>query len=87
MGVAAGNDGSLAYLTSPASEKTACTIGATDKTDAKASYSNYGSVVDILALGSEIISTWINNLIARLIPTQSLEHRWLLLTLLISVLI
>jgi subtilisin family serine protease len=37
----------------------ACTVGATDKTDAIASYSNYGSIVDIFAPGSEILSTWI----------------------------
>jgi len=61
MGVAAGNDGRSAALTSPASEPSACTVGATDKNDALASYSNYGSIVDILAPGSEIISTWIRN--------------------------
>ncbi len=60
MGVAAGNDGGPAELTSPASERSACTVGASDKYDARASYSNYGSVVDIFAPGSEIISTWIN---------------------------
>lgn len=61
MGVAAGNDGRSASLTSPASEPLACTVGATDKTDKLASYSNYGSIVDILAPGSEIISTWIRS--------------------------
>jgi len=60
MGIAAGNDGLPAALFSPASEKTACTVGATDKTDARASYSNFGSVVDIFAPGSEILSTWID---------------------------
>ncbi|KAH7309985.1 subtilase [Rhexocercosporidium sp. MPI-PUGE-AT-0058] len=59
MGVAAGNDGRSASLTSPASEKSACTVGATDKNDARAPYSNYGSVVDIFAPGTDIISTWI----------------------------
>lgn len=61
MGIAAGNDGLPAALSSPASEKTACTVGATDKTDTRASYSNFGSVVDIFAPGSEILSTWINS--------------------------
>ncbi|KAH7378127.1 subtilase [Cadophora sp. MPI-SDFR-AT-0126] len=60
MGIAAGNDGRSAALTSPASEKSACTVGATDKNDARASYSNYGSVVDIFAPGTDILSTWIN---------------------------
>ena len=57
---AAGNDGRSAALTSPASEKSACTVGATDKNDARASYSNYGSVVDIFGPGTDILSTWIN---------------------------
>lgn len=61
MGVAAGNDGGPALLTSPASEKTACTVGARDKNDARASYSNYGSVVDIFGPGTDIISTWIRS--------------------------
>ncbi|KAH6715032.1 peptidase S8/S53 domain-containing protein, partial [Leptodontidium sp. MPI-SDFR-AT-0119] len=59
MGVAAGNDGRSAALTSPASEKSVCTVGATDKNDARVSYSNYGSVVDIFAPGTDILSTWI----------------------------
>ncbi|KAL2067662.1 hypothetical protein VTL71DRAFT_15758 [Oculimacula yallundae] len=61
MGVAAGNDGRSAALTSPASEKSACTVGATDKNDARASYSNFGSVVDIFAPGTDILSTWIRS--------------------------
>ena len=59
FGVAAGNSAINAKTSSPASEPLACTVGATDKTDAIASYSNYGSIVDIFAPGSEIISTWI----------------------------
>lgn len=60
MGVAAGNDGAPAFLTSPESEASASTVGATDRTDAQASYSNYGSVVDISAPGSNITSTRID---------------------------
>lgn len=57
--VAAGNSAVNARTSSPASEPLVCTVGATDKTDAIASYSNYGSIVDIFAPGSEILSTWI----------------------------
>jgi subtilisin family serine protease len=60
MAVAAGNDGSNAGNTSPASEPTAFTVGATDSSDSLASFSNYGSVVDILAPGVSILSTWNN---------------------------
>ncbi|KAG7289965.1 hypothetical protein NEMBOFW57_006343 [Staphylotrichum longicolle] len=61
LAVAAGNDNADASSYSPASESTVCTVGATDKNDAKASYSNYGSVVDIQAPGSNILSTWIGS--------------------------
>ena len=43
---------------SPARVAEAMTIGATTKTDAKASYSNYGSCVDWFAPGSAIKSAW-----------------------------
>jgi subtilisin family serine protease len=36
----------------------AITVGATTSTDAKASYSNYGSILDIFAPGSSITSAW-----------------------------
>ncbi|KAI3392044.1 hypothetical protein diail_6318 [Diaporthe ilicicola] len=61
LAVAAGNDGANAANYSPASETTACTVGATTSSDALASYSNYGSVVDILAPGSSIISSYIGS--------------------------
>lgn len=59
LGVAAGNDGANAYNYSPASEPSVCTVGATTSSDARASYSNYGNLVDIFAPGSNILSTWI----------------------------
>jgi subtilisin family serine protease len=59
LAVAAGNDNANAGNYSPASESSVCTVGATDSSDRKASYSNYGSVVDIQAPGSNILSTWI----------------------------
>lgn len=58
MAVAAGNDGRPADATSPASEPTACTIGATVKDDSVATYSNFGRFVDIFAPGTAILSTW-----------------------------
>jgi len=58
--VAAGNDGVNAANSSPASEATVFTVGATDSTDKVASFSNYGSVVDIHAPGVSILSTWLN---------------------------
>ncbi|KAI4618251.1 uncharacterized protein J4E87_007919 [Alternaria ethzedia] len=60
MAVAAGNDGADARNSSPASEPTVYTVGATDSSDRLASFSNYGSVVDILAPGVSILSTWNN---------------------------
>lgn len=57
LAVAAGNDNDDAANYSPASAPTACTVGATTSTDARSSFSNYGSLVDIFAPGSNIVST------------------------------
>ncbi|MFI5669204.1 S8 family peptidase [Streptomyces sp. NPDC051704] len=57
-GVAAGNESTDASSKSPARVAEAITVGATTSTDAKASYSNYGSVLDIFAPGSSITSSW-----------------------------
>ena len=46
---------------SPARVPEAMTIGATDKTDTKTSWSNYGSCVDWFAPGSGITSAWIDS--------------------------
>ncbi|MEJ8670963.1 S8 family peptidase [Streptomyces sp. MS1.AVA.1] len=56
--VAAGNETTDASTRSPARVTEAITVGATTSTDAKASYSNYGSVLDLFAPGSSITSTW-----------------------------
>ncbi|MBA2725719.1 MAG: S8 family peptidase, partial [Actinobacteria bacterium] len=62
-GVAAGN-GNLIGLAqdacnySPARVATALTVGATGKTDAKASFSNYGTCLDLFAAGVDITSAW-----------------------------
>ncbi|KAF2744712.1 subtilisin-like serine protease-like protein PR1A [Sporormia fimetaria CBS 119925] len=59
FGVAAGNNNRDAVYYSPASEPSACTVGATDIDDVKASFSNYGPGVDVFAPGVSILSTWI----------------------------
>ncbi|MBL0885752.1 S8 family peptidase [Myceligenerans indicum] len=56
--VAAGNERRNACRTSPASEPTAITVGATTSSDDRASYSNYGECLDIFAPGSSITSAW-----------------------------
>lgn len=58
MVVAAGNSNADACSSSPASEPTAITVGATDSIDSRAYYSNYGACVDIFAPGSGITSAW-----------------------------
>ncbi|KAG6001338.1 hypothetical protein E4U21_004436 [Claviceps maximensis] len=60
LAVAAGNDADDASFYSPASERSACTVGATTRNDTFAAYSNTGPTVDILAPGSDILSTWLN---------------------------
>ncbi|MGW4701211.1 S8 family peptidase [Streptomyces sp. NPDC004285] len=56
--VAAGNSGANASSTSPARVPAALTVGATSNTDAKASWSNYGSVLDLFAPGVSITAGW-----------------------------
>ncbi|MBW6437755.1 S8 family peptidase [Actinoplanes hulinensis] len=56
--IAAGNSGVNASNTSPARVTEALTVGATSNTDAKASWSNYGSVLDLFAPGVSITSAW-----------------------------
>jgi subtilisin family serine protease len=56
LAVAAGNENSDASGSSPASAPKACTVGATDETDVFADFSNYGSIVDILAPGVDVES-------------------------------
>ena len=59
--VAAGNDNTDACNDSPGSEPTAITVGSTTKTDARSSFSNWGSCLDIFAPGSEITSAGITS--------------------------
>ncbi|OLN81886.1 Alkaline proteinase 2 [Colletotrichum chlorophyti] len=59
--VAAGNEAQNAANVSPASAANAITVGAITNTWAIASYSNYGTALDIFAPGSAILSTWIGS--------------------------
>jgi subtilisin family serine protease len=54
--IAAGNSNTNAANSSPARVAEAITVGATTRTDARASFSNFGSVVDIFAPGAAILS-------------------------------
>ncbi|MEU9156054.1 S8 family peptidase [Streptomyces sp. NPDC048417] len=54
--VAAGNDGRPADRYSPADVPQALTVGATDRADARAGFSNFGAAVDLFAPGVAITS-------------------------------
>jgi len=60
LAVAAGNENQNACNVSPASASAVTTVAASDRTDLRASFSNYGSCVDIYAPGVSITSTWLN---------------------------
>ena len=56
--VAAGNSNANACNYSPSRAAAAITVGATTNTDARASFSNYGTCLDIFAPGQNITSDW-----------------------------
>ena len=56
--IAAGNSSANACNTSPARVPEALTVGATTSGDGRASYSNYGTCVDVFAPGDGITSTY-----------------------------
>ena len=56
--VAAGNSNTNAANSSPARVAAAITVGSSTINDARSSFSNFGSVVDIFAPGSSITSAW-----------------------------
>jgi hypothetical protein len=56
--VAAGNENTDACTRSPASAPSAITAGATDIADARASFSNFGTCVDVFAPGVNVTSAW-----------------------------
>ena len=61
MVVAAGNSNANACGASPASEPLAITVGATGSTDVRASFSNFGSCVDVFAPGVSVTSSYIRS--------------------------
>jgi len=56
--VAAGNDNADACNYSPARAASAITVGSTTNTDARSSFSNFGTCLDIFGPGSNITSSW-----------------------------
>lgn len=56
--IAAGNNNANACNYTPARTPAAITVGSTTSTDARSSFSNYGSCVDLFAPGSSIMSTY-----------------------------
>ncbi|WP_189171903.1 S8 family peptidase [Pilimelia anulata] len=56
--LAAGNDRKDACRASPARTKEAITVAASQRTDAAASFTNWGSCVDIWGPGVDIVSAW-----------------------------
>jgi hypothetical protein len=56
--VAAGNENVDAISFSPARMAAALTVGASAQNDSKASFSNFGGIVDLFAPGDAIISAW-----------------------------
>ncbi|WBB96467.1 S8 family serine peptidase [Solwaraspora sp. WMMA2080] len=56
--LAAGNSNANACNTSPARVTEAITVGSTTSSDARSSFSNYGTCLDVFAPGSSITSAW-----------------------------
>jgi len=70
LAVAAGNDNADACNASPAGASGVFTVAASEKTDAKASYSNWGSCVEAYGPGSAIKSTYLAGLTMTLSGTS-----------------
>jgi len=58
---AAGNQNRDACVYSPASETAAIVVGAIDRAETRASYSNFGTCVDLFAPGSDVVAAWIGS--------------------------
>ncbi|HET6979153.1 MAG TPA: S8 family peptidase [Pyrinomonadaceae bacterium] len=61
IAVAAGNSNANACNSSPARAANAITVGATTTTDARASFSNFGTCLDLFAPGQGILSAWFSS--------------------------
>ncbi|GAA4804211.1 S8 family peptidase [Nocardioides caeni] len=61
MAVAAGNEDADSCRVSPARVPAALTVAASDRNDARASFSNRGTCVDLFAPGVDITSAWLAN--------------------------
>jgi len=59
--IAAGNSNSNACNFTPARTPAAVTVGATEMTDARSSFSNFGTCLDIFAPGTNITSAWFSS--------------------------
>jgi len=59
--IAAGNSNANAANSSPARVAAAITVGSSTINDQRSSFSNFGSVVDIFAPGSSIVSSWFSS--------------------------
>jgi subtilisin family serine protease len=59
--IASGNSNANACNYSPARVPEAITVNSSTNTDARSSFSNYGTCTDIFAPGTSITSTWLNN--------------------------
>jgi serine protease len=59
--IAAGNSNANACNGSPARVSQALTVGSSTNTDARSSFSNFGTCVDLFAPGSNITSAWMTN--------------------------
>ncbi|PPQ87122.1 hypothetical protein CVT25_000941 [Psilocybe cyanescens] len=80
--VAAGNSNANAANYSPARAPSAVTVGASTILDERASFSNYGPVVDIFAPGLSVLSSWIGGTTVRRFEVLSFlidksTHLWL----------
>ncbi len=61
IAVAAGNSNANACNFSPSRAANAITVGSTTTTDARSSFSNFGTCLDIFAPGSGILSSWFSS--------------------------
>ena len=59
--IAAGNNGFNSSVSTPGCISSAVTVGSSTKADARSSFSNWGTLIDIVAPGSDIFSSVVNS--------------------------